>query len=114
MHGVAFVAHRAPDGTTADDLRKLALDVRGRLGSRPTVIAAASAVNDRPLVVVATNEAARGAGLKAGALAKIAAVALGGGGGGKDDVAQGGGTDVGALDAALEAVRLQIAGTVPA
>ncbi len=61
-----------------------------------------------------TNEASREQGLKAGALAKIAAVALGGGGGGKDDVAQGGGTDVGALDAALEAVRLQIAGTVPA
>jgi alanyl-tRNA synthetase len=39
---------------------------------------------------------------------------LGGGGGGKDDIAQGGGTDLGALDAALEAVRLQIAGIVPA
>jgi alanyl-tRNA synthetase len=63
---------------------------------------------------VATNEAAREHGLKAGALAKIAAQLLGGGGGGKDDVAQGGGTDVGALDAALEAVRLHIAGTVPA
>jgi alanyl-tRNA synthetase len=114
VHGVAFVAHRAPDGTTADDLRKLAFDVRGRLGSRPAVIAAASVLNDRPLVLVATNEAAREQGLKAGALAKIAAVTLGGGGGGKDDVAQGGGNDVSALEAALEAVRLQIAGTVPA
>jgi alanyl-tRNA synthetase len=114
IHGVAFVAHRAPDGTGADDLRKLAFDIRARLGSRPSVIALASAANGRPVVLVATNEAAREHGLKAGALAKIAAVALGGGGGGKDDVAQGGGTDLGALDAALEAVRLQIAGTVPA
>jgi alanyl-tRNA synthetase len=114
VHGVAFVAHRAPDGTTADDLRKLAFDVRGRLGSRSAVIALASVVGDKPLVLVVTNEASREQGLKAGALAKIAAVALGGGGGGKDDVAQGGGTDVGALDAALEAVRLQIAGTVSA
>ena len=114
VHGVAFVAHRAPDGTTADDLRKLAFDVRGRLGSRPAVIALASVVGDKPLVLAVTNETAREQGLKAGALAKIAAVTLGGGGGGKDDVAQGGGTDVGALDAALEAVRLQIAGTVSA
>ncbi|HEV2344755.1 MAG TPA: alanine--tRNA ligase [Actinocrinis sp.] len=114
VHGVAFVGHRAPDGTTADDLRKLAFDVRGRLGSRPAVIALGSAAGERPLVLVATNEAAREHGLKAGALAKTAAQALGGGGGGKDDVAQGGGTDVGALDEALEAVRRQIAAAVPA
>ena len=30
VFGVAFVGHHAPDGTTADDLRKLVLDVRGR------------------------------------------------------------------------------------
>jgi alanyl-tRNA synthetase len=114
IHGIAFVAHRAPDGTAADDLRRLAFDVRARLGSRPAAIALSSAVNGRPLVLVATNDAAREHGLKAGALAKIAAQALGGGGGGKDDVAQGGGTDVGALDAALEAVRRQIAATVSA
>ena len=29
--GAAFVAHRVPDGTTADGIRKLALDIRGRL-----------------------------------------------------------------------------------
>jgi len=114
VHGVAFVAHRAPDGTVPDDLRKLAFDVRARLGSRPAVVAVAAAANGRPVVLVATNEAAREHGLKAGALAKLAAQTLGGGGGGKDDVAQGGGTDVGALDAALEAVRMQIAGSVPA
>jgi len=114
VHGVAFVAHRAPDGTTADDLRKLAFDVRARLGSRPAVVALGSVAGERPVVLVATNEAAREHGLKAGALAKTAAQSLGGGGGGKDDVAQGGGTDPGALDAALEAVRRQIAGIVPA
>jgi alanyl-tRNA synthetase len=114
VHGVAFIAHRTPDGTTAVDLRKLALDVRERLNSRPAVIALSSATDDRPVVVVATNEAARDHGLKAGALAKAAAQALGGGGGGKDDVAQGGGTDITALEAAFEAVRRQIAATVAA
>jgi alanyl-tRNA synthetase len=114
VHGVAFVAHRAPDGTTADDLRKLAFEVRSRLGSRAAVVAAGSVAGGRPVVLVATNEAAREHGLKAGALAKSAAQTLGGGGGGKDDVAQGGGTDAGALDAALEAVRRQIAENTPA
>jgi alanyl-tRNA synthetase len=110
VHGTAYVAHRAPDGTSADDLRKLALDVRGRLGARPSVVAVAAVANGRPLVVVTASEAARGQGLKAGALAKTAAQTLGGGGGGKDDIAQGGGTNPAALDDALEAVRRQIAG----
>jgi alanyl-tRNA synthetase len=110
LHGVAYVAHRAPDGTTADDLRKLALDVRARLGSRPSVVAVASVANDRPVVVVTTSEAAREQGLKAGALAKTAAQTLGGGGGGKDDIAQGGGTNPAALNDALEAVGRQILG----
>ncbi|WP_408606336.1 DHHA1 domain-containing protein [Cellulomonas bogoriensis] len=35
---------------------------------------------------------------------------LGGGGGGKDDVAQGGGTDTGAIPAALDAVRSAVGG----
>ena len=110
LGGVAYVAHRAPDGTTADDLRKLALDVRARLGSRPSVVAAAAVAGGRPVVVVTASEAARERGLKAGALARTAAQTLGGGGGGKDDIAQGGGTDAGAVDAALEAVGRQIAG----
>jgi alanyl-tRNA synthetase len=108
--GVAYAAHRTPDGTGADDLRKLALDVRNRLGSRPSVVAVATVANERPVVVVTVNEAARERGLKAGALAKTAAQTLGGGGGGKDDIAQGGGTDPAKLDAALEALRRQIEG----
>ena len=56
----------------------------------------------RPTVVVAVNDAARGRGLRAGALVLAAAGALGGRGGGKDDVAQGGGAPLG--DRADEAV----------
>ena len=36
---VALVVHQVPDGTTADDIRKLALDIRGRLPQqRPAVV----------------------------------------------------------------------------
>jgi len=102
--GVAYVGHRAPDGANAGDLRKLALDVRGRTSDRPAVVAVVGAANGRASVVVAVNDAARERGLSANALVKIAAGALGGSGGGKDDVAQGGGTDVAAADAALKQV----------
>ena len=98
------------DVASADDVRELVNGVRDRLGSDPAVVALGAVVNGRPVVVVATNEAARGAGAKAGALAKRAAGVLGGGGGGRDDVAQGGGTDAAALPAALEAVSQELRG----
>ncbi len=113
VFGVAVVVHRAPDGTGADDLRRLALDVRGRLGAeRPAVVAVAADNGGRPVVVVAVNDKGREWRLKAGGLVRTAAQILGGGGGGKDDVAQGGGTDVGSIDAALAAIEHSIGATV--
>ncbi|TYB39368.1 alanine--tRNA ligase [Actinomadura chibensis] len=105
VNGIAFVGHRAPDGTGADGLRKLAVDVRGRLTARPAVVMVAGVPKDRPVVVVAVTEGARERGLKAGALVGLAAKALGGGGGGKDDLAQGGGANPGAVGEALAAVQ---------
>ncbi|MGN8551921.1 UNVERIFIED_CONTAM: alanine--tRNA ligase [Microbacterium sp. SLM126] len=90
---------------SADDVRTLALQVRERLGAQAAVVALGAEVNGRPVVIVATNEAARVTGAKAGVLAKAAAAVLGGGGGGRDDVAQGGGTDAAALPAALAAIE---------
>jgi alanyl-tRNA synthetase len=108
--GVAFVAHQVPDGTSADGIRALALDVRARLGDRPAVVVVAGVPADRPSVVVAVSERAREHGLAAGALVRQAAAQLGGGGGGRDDVAQGGGAPVGdrgstVLDEAFSVVR---------
>jgi alanyl-tRNA synthetase len=109
--GVALVARRLPDGTTADGIRMLALDVRGRLpADRPAVVVLAGVPGDRPVIVAAVNEAGRQRGLAAGRLAGIAAKAVGGGGGGKDDVAQGGGAPLSqigeqAISGAFDAVR---------
>ncbi|WP_046470234.1 alanine--tRNA ligase [Allosalinactinospora lopnorensis] len=112
-HGKALlVTHQAPEGTTGDDLRRLALDVRGRLGEeRPVVVAVAAVPKDRPVVVTAVNKAGQEQGLKAGELVGVAARVLGGGGGGKPDVAQGGGTDPTAVDSALRAVEQRVAET---
>ncbi|WP_226533148.1 alanine--tRNA ligase [Microbacterium paraoxydans] len=95
---------------SADDVRDLVNGVRDRLGSDAAVVALGAVVGGRPVVVVATNDAARSAGAKAGALAKRAAGVLGGGGGGRDDVAQGGGADAAALPAALEAIAQELRG----
>jgi alanyl-tRNA synthetase len=102
--GVRVIAHDAGQVSGADDLRGLALDLRTRLGSEAAAVAVAGVSNDRPVILIATNDAARAAGVKAGALVRLAAGILGGGGGGKDDVAQGGGTDASKVGAALAAV----------
>jgi alanyl-tRNA synthetase len=111
VSGLALVAHRAPDGTEPDDVRRLALDVRGRVPhTRPAVVVIIGVPADKPVVVIAVNEAGRGLGLSAGSLVGAAARALGGNGGGKPDVAQGGGAPLsadrpGVIDEAFDAVR---------
>lgn len=109
--GVTVVAHESESATSGDDLRTLVTDVRQRLGeANPTVVAAASAINGRPQIVIATNQGARDAGVRAGDLVKTASAVLGGGGGGKPDLAQGGGQDPAQIAAALVAVRDAVAG----
>jgi alanyl-tRNA synthetase len=103
----AVVANVGTIGS-ADDLRMLALAVRERLGSDPAVVALAATTGERAAVIVATNQGARDLGVKAGPLARSASAMLGGGGGGKDDLAQGGGADCAAIDAALESLRASI------
>lgn len=102
INGFASVTHRVPDGTSPDDVRKLVLDVVSRIKDRPVVVAIATVNDDKPLVIVATDDRARSRGAKAGALVRVAASILGGGGGGKDDVAQGGGTDPSKIEEALQ------------
>ncbi|MFJ8953794.1 MULTISPECIES: alanine--tRNA ligase [unclassified Streptomyces] len=112
VRGVAVVTGQVPDGTSADDLRKLVLDVRGRIqGGRPAVVALFTTANGKPLTVIATNDAARDRGLKAGDLVRTAAKTLGGGGGGKPDVAQGGGQNPAAIGDAIDAVERLVAET---
>ncbi|WP_424445662.1 alanine--tRNA ligase [Microbacterium sp. CH-015] len=97
------VAQSLGTAASADDMRSLALQVRERVGAG-AVVALGAQVGERPVVIVATDDVARGGGARAGQLAKTAAAVLGGGGGGRDDVAQGGGTDAAALPAALDAL----------
>src|SRR5436190_11465281 len=69
VDGVLVVTHEAPRGTEADDVRRLATEVRSRLPSdQPAVVALGSVMSDRPAIVIVVSEAAQREGLLAGDL----------------------------------------------
>ena len=106
--GVAVVAAHLGALSSADELRTLATAVRDRLGATASVTALTADLGGKPVVIVATNQAARDRGIKAGALVREASKILGGGGGGKDDIAQGGGANTAAIPAAIDAIRASV------
>ena len=91
VNGHTFIGSVLADGVSGDDLRKIAIDLRGQKSN--SVVALVSSNDGKPVLVVAVSDEARSAGVKAGALVKVGSTVLGGGGGGKDDFAQGGGTN---------------------
>ena len=100
-------------GMTAADLRSLVGDIRGKLGNDPAVVAL---IAEGPLTegatvpyAVAANSAAQDLGLRANDLVKQLAAAVDGRGGGKADLAQGSGKNSSGIDAALDALRAEIA-----
>jgi alanyl-tRNA synthetase len=107
---VRVVAQRMSAGMTAADLRSLAGDIRGKLGNDPAVVALiAEGEDDSVPYAVAANPAAQDLGIRANDLVKQLATAVDGRGGGKADLAQGSGKDASGIDAALDAVRAEIA-----
>jgi alanyl-tRNA synthetase len=96
------------DGINSENLRTIALDLRSK--TPKSVVVLVSVVDSKPVLVVATSEEARAAGVKAGALVKLGSAALGGGGGGKDDFAQGGGVDSSKISEALSIIEHAISG----
>jgi len=109
INGVAFVGHRA-EGAGGGDVRTLALDIRGRIQGRPAVVVVIGDAGGKPSAVVALNAEAQDRGLSANDLIGTIGPILGGRGGGKSDVAQGGGTDVSAIPAALAAAEAAVRG----
>jgi alanyl-tRNA synthetase len=108
VNGVAVVTVEAPEGTSGNDVRTLAQEIRGRLAAgRPGVVAVASRAGGKASLVVAVNPAAKQRQLGAADLVKGA---LSGRGGGNADLAQGGGVPAEDVPALLAAVRSLVAG----
>jgi alanyl-tRNA synthetase len=106
VNGVALVAVEAPEGTSANDVRTLTQEIRGRLAARPAVVAVASRAGGKASLVVAVSAAAKERGLSAADLVKGA---LSGRGGGNADLAQGGGIPADEVPALLATVAKLVA-----
>jgi alanyl-tRNA synthetase len=107
---VRLVAQRLAAGMTAADLRSLVGDIRARFGADPgVVVLITEGADDTVPFVVAANQAAQDAGIRANDLVSAVATAVGGRGGGKADLAQGSGKDPAGIEAALAAVRADLA-----
>ena len=104
LGGIRMLAHSVP-GTPAGDLRTLAGDLRGRLGSDAGVVFLTAPAEGSVPFVIAVSDAAQARGLRAGDLVKTVAPALGARGGGKADMAQGAGSEPAGVDAAVTALR---------
>jgi alanyl-tRNA synthetase len=107
---VRLVAQRMSGEMSAGDLRSLIGDIRGKLGNEAAVVALI-AEGDGGAVpyVVASNQAAQDLGLKSNDLVKAISTAVAGRGGGKPDLAQGSGKNASGIDAALDALRAEVA-----
>ncbi len=111
---VRVVAQRMSAGMTTTDLRSLVGDILGKLGGDPAVVALIAEGGPDPQAntvpyVVTVNRAAQDLGIRANDLVGHLAGAVGGRGGGKADLAQGSGKDPSGIEAALAALRSQIA-----
>ncbi|TGD90337.1 alanine--tRNA ligase [Mycolicibacterium sp. CH28] len=111
---VRLVAQRMSAGMNAGDLRSLVGDIRGKMGAEPAVVVLIAEGTDADGAetvpfVVAANPAAQDIGVRANELIKQISSAVDGRGGGKADLAQGSGKNPAGIDAALGAVRAEIA-----
>ncbi|MFD8102076.1 alanine--tRNA ligase [Nocardia fluminea] len=106
---VRLVAAAAPEGVSAGDLRTLATDIRGRLGSDAAVVVLLGNVEGKAPFVVTVNKAAQDLGFKSGDLVAAFGPSIAGRGGGKPEMAQGAGSDPSGIPAGLTAVRARVA-----
>ncbi|CAA0078286.1 Alanine--tRNA ligase [Zhongshania aliphaticivorans] len=90
------------DGADAKSLRDAADQLKNKLGSGVVLLATDEGGKVALVAGVTKDLTTR---FKAGEMMKLAAEAVGGKGGGRPDMAQGGGSDVDAIPAALQSVR---------
>ncbi len=100
VKGVKVLAHRV-DGLDAGQMRTLVDQLRQKLGTGVAVLGSAQGEDKVTIIVGVTKDLT--ARIQAGKVVNPIAQKVGGSGGGKPDMAQAGGKDVAALDAALAA-----------
>jgi len=110
--GGVLVARR--DGSTPDDLRRLALGVRDEIGTGVVVLLGTSPDGTKAGLAVAVSSDLVGKGVSAAEVAGEAAKTLGGGTARNPELVTGGGPRVENVEAALEQARRKAIGAVEA
>ena len=106
---VRLAASNVGELASVDELRNLAVQLRDQMQNDSAVSALFASIAGKPMLVVAITKQAEANGAKAGDLVRLASGILGGGGGGKPDIAQGGGSDLSKIAAAISAIRSELA-----
>ena len=102
LNGVKVLVKQL-EGVDGKSLRDIADQMKSRLGSGVVLLATVDEEEGKVALIAMLTKDLVGQ-LKAGDLMKHVATQIGGKGGGRPDMAQGGGTDIAALPAALESV----------
>ena len=100
VKGIKVLVQRV-DGLDKSQMRNLVDELRGKLASGVVVLGAATAEGKVSLIVGVTKDLT--GRVQAGKVVGLLAAEVGGKGGGRPDLAEAGGTDVGALDGTLAA-----------
>ena len=106
VNGIKLLAARV-DNVEMGALRDLGDSMKDKLGEG--VVALISAIDGKVNLVIMASDSAVKAGAHAGNLIKNVAPIVGGGGGGRPNMAQAGGKNPAGIDAALEAVKTELA-----
>lgn len=106
---VTLIAEMIADVPSTDALRDLVVRVRDQIATSPAVVALFAVIDEKPSVIIASNDLAQKQGIKAGDLVRTASQVLGGGGGGKPDLAQGGGVSVSQVPDAIKVLAESLA-----
>jgi alanyl-tRNA synthetase len=101
VKGVKVLAQRV-DALDKSQMRNLVDELRGKLGSGVVVLGAAAEGKVSLIVGVTKDLTAK---VQAGKIVGLLAAKVGGKGGGRPDLAEAGGSDIGALDAALAVAK---------
>jgi len=103
--GVVIKRAVLPAGTSGQDVRQIATELKGQVAPGvECIVVAMAAAEGRVNIAVSANEAAIAAGKSAGELLGRIAPLLNGRGGGKAELAQGSGSDEAAIPVAMAAV----------
>ena len=109
VNGVSVLAVRAPDGTSAAEVRQVAMDARGSFQGAAAIVVVMGVSDDKVSAVAAATPAANARGISAATILQAVLEPMAGRGGGKTDVAQGGSGQVEGLDEALASVVTAVA-----